>query len=70
MPQLNDIARKLYNQQYYEENKQRIKNNRVERVKNEKCIQCNKLFYSGNLKPHLKTKSHKKKVEELIRQQN
>jgi hypothetical protein len=67
MPLINDIARKHYNQQYYEENKEKIKLNRVERVKNEKCIQCNQWFYSGNLKPHLKTKKHAKKVEELIK---
>jgi hypothetical protein len=70
MPQINDIMRQNYNKQYYEENKERIKINRAERIKNEKCIQCNKLFYSGNLKAHLKTKSHANKVAELIRNQS
>ena len=67
MPYKNLADKQAHNKKYYEENKSRLN---ASKQNNEKCIQCNKWFQSGYLKKHLQTKKHKKKVEELIRNQN
>lgn len=60
MPFKNEADKKLYQSEYYQINKERL---REEKQKSEHCITCNKYFFKGYLSKHLKTALHKKKSQ-------
>jgi len=73
MPFKNKEDKANYNKNYYssitkKKNTTRPKNPVL--PKDEYCSQCKLYFTRGYMSKHLKTKKHKDKVAELIKQQN